>query len=83
MNEVKKNSPVLVMIITSVQQSSICTKAPSPVTAPFDSSTVGGGGGGGLESTKFINLIPPITIAWLLQYSGSRVEHMDGFSSRK
>ena len=38
---------------------------------------------GGLESTKFINIIPPIAIAWLLQYSGSRVEHMDGFSSRK
>ena len=38
---------------------------------------------GGPESTKFINLIPPTVVAWLLQYSGSRVEHMDGFSSHK
>ena len=35
------------------------------------------------ESTKFINLIPPTAIAWLLQYSGSRVEQRDGFSSCK
>ena len=28
-------------------------------------------------------LIPPIAVAWLLQYSGSRVEHRDGFSSHK
>ena len=32
------------------------------------------------ESTKFINLIPTIVVALLLQYSGSRVEHRDGFS---
>ena len=38
---------------------------------------------GGPESTKFINLIPPTAVALLLQYSGSRVEHMDGFSSHK
>ena len=38
---------------------------------------------GGLESTKFINLIPLTTVAWLLQYSGYRVEHMVGFSSLK
>ena len=37
----------------------------------------------GLESTIFINLIPPTAVAWLLQYSGSRVEHRDGFSSHK
>ena len=39
--------------------------------------------GGGLESTKFLNLIPPTAVAWLLQYSGYRVEHRDGFSSHK
>ena len=39
--------------------------------------------GGGPESTKFINLIPPIAATWLLQYSGFRVEHRDGFSSHK
>ena len=38
---------------------------------------------GGSESTIFINLIPPIVVAWLLQYSGSRVEHKDEFSSHK
>ena len=37
--------------------------------------------GGGLESTIFINLIPPTVVAWLLQYSGSKVEHRVGFSS--
>ena len=36
-----------------------------------------------MESTIFINLFPPIAVAMLLQYSGSRVEHMDGFSSHK
>ena len=41
------------------------------------------GHGGGPESTKFINLIPPTAVAWLLQYSGSRVEHRDEFSSHK
>ena len=35
------------------------------------------------EPTKFIILIPPIVVAKLLQYSGSRVEHRDGFSSYK
>ena len=35
------------------------------------------------EPTKFIILIPPIAVAKLLQYSGSRVEHRDGFSSHK
>ena len=39
--------------------------------------------GGGPESTKFINLIPPTAVAWLLQYSGSRVEHRNGFSFSK
>ena len=39
--------------------------------------------GGGSESTKFINLITPTAVAWLLQYSGSRVEHKDEFSSHK
>ena len=39
--------------------------------------------GGGPESTKFINLIPPTVVAWLEQYSGSRVEHRDEFSSHK
>ena len=38
---------------------------------------------GGPESTKFINLIPPTIVAWLLQYSGSIVEHRDGFSLHK
>ena len=38
---------------------------------------------GGLESTIFINLIPPTSVAWLLQYSVSRVEHKVGFSSHK
>ena len=36
--------------------------------------------GGGPESTKFINLIPSSVVAWLLQNSGSMVEHRDGFS---
>ena len=35
------------------------------------------------ESKKFVNLIPPTVITWLLQYSGSRVEHGDEFSSHK
>ena len=35
------------------------------------------------ESTKFINLIPLTSVALLLQYSGSKVEHKDGFSSHK
>ena len=39
--------------------------------------------GGGLKSTKFIIRIPPTVVEWLLQYSGSRVEHEDGFSSHK
>ena len=36
--------------------------------------------GGYPESIKFINLIPPTDVALLLQYSGSRFEHRDGFS---
>ena len=56
-----------------------CTKAPSSTTAPFDSWEHGGG----LESKKFIDLIPPTAIALLLQYSGSRVEHKNEFSSCK
>ena len=32
---------------------------------------------------KNLYLIPPIVVALLLQYSGSRVEHMDGLSSHK
>ena len=32
---------------------------------------------------KIYNLIPPTAVSWLLQYSGSRVEHRDGFSSHK
>ena len=38
---------------------------------------------GGPKSTKFINLIPSTLVAWLLQYSGSRVEHRDKLSSHK
>ena len=45
---------------------------------PFDSSAVGCP-----ESTKFINLTPSTVVAWLLQYSGSRVENKDGFSSHQ
>ena len=33
----KRNSPKLVMRITSVPHLLTCTKAPSPATAPFDS----------------------------------------------
>ena len=33
------------------------------------------------ESTIFINVIPHTTVAWLLQYSGSRVEHTNTFLS--
>ena len=75
---IKENSLELMMRIMSAQHVVICTKAPSLATTPFDSCAVGG-----LESTKFINLIPPIAVAWLLQYSGFRVEHRDGFSSHK
>ena len=35
------------------------------------------------ESIKFINLIPPTSVALLLQYSGSMVEHRDVFSYHK
>ena len=36
------------------------------------------------ESTKFVNLIPLTSVALMLpQYSGSRVEHRDGFYSHK
>ena len=35
------------------------------------------------ESTKFIIPIPPTAVAKLIQYSGSRVEHRDEFSSYK
>ena len=38
----EKNSPELVTRITSVQYIVICTKAPSPTVAPFDSLLVGG-----------------------------------------
>ena len=38
---------------------------------------------GGSESIKFINVIPPTAVAWLLQYSASRIEHRDGFYSHK
>ena len=69
---------MLVIRITSVNQVIIFTKAPSPVAAPFDSWHEGY-----LKSTKFINLIPSISIALLLQYSGSRIIHRDGFSSCK
>ena len=65
------------MIITSAQQFINCTEAPSIATTQFDSTSVGSP-----ESTKFIP-IPPTIVAWLLQYSGSRVEHRDGFSSCK
>ena len=33
------------------------------------------------EINKIYNLISPTAVAWLLQYSGSRVEHKDGFST--
>ena len=39
--------------------------------------------GGGPKSTKFINLISPTTVAWILQYSGSRVELRDEVSSHR
>ena len=74
---IKENSPELVMRITSAQYFVICTKAPSLETTPFDSWH-----GGYLESTIFIP-IPPTTVALLLQYSGSRFEHRDEFSSCK
>ena len=32
---------------------------------------------------KIYNLFLPTDVAWLLQYSGSRVEHRDGFSWHK
>ena len=38
---------------------------------------------GGPESIILINLTPPTAVAMPLQYSGSRVEHMDEFSSHK
>ena len=38
--------------------------------------------GGGLESTKFINQFPSAAVA-MLQYSGSRFEQRDEFSSHK
>ena len=44
-----------------------------PTRLPIDSGAVGYS-----ESTKFIP-IPPTIVAWLLQYSGSRVEHRDEF----
>ena len=46
----KRNSPVLVMRITSVSQLLTCTKAPSLATTPFDSYRPSRC----LESTKFI-----------------------------
>ena len=75
---IKENSPKLVMRITSVQQLIKCTKALSPATAPFDSCANLWSG-----INKIYNLIPPTIVAWLLQYSGSRVEHRDGLSSHK
>ena len=36
-----------------------------------------------IRNQQNLYLIPPTSVAWLLQYSGSRVEHRDGFSSRK
>ena len=35
------------------------------------------------EPTKFMTKFPPTVVVKLLQYSGSRVEHRDGFSSYK
>ena len=66
------------MRITSVQQTFIFTKAPSLTTAPFDLSPVGYP-----KSKKKLYLIPLTTEALLLQYSGFRIVHMDGFSSCK
>ena len=37
----------------------------------------------GILNQKNLYLIPPTTVALLLQYSGSRVVHRDGFSSYK
>ena len=74
----KENSPELVMRITSVQLLIKCTKAPSPATAPFVSWARRWSG-----INKIYNLIPSTAVAMLLQYSGSRVEHRDGFSSHK
>ena len=65
------------MRITSIQKTVIYTKAPSPTTMPFDSSLVGYS-----KSTKFIPNTSTV-VALLLQYSGSRIFHMDEFSSCK
>ena len=73
----KRNSPVLVMRITSVSQLLTCTKAPSMATAPFDSCHYRGAGINNIYKPKF----PPTTVVTLLQYSGSRIEHKDEFSS--
>ena len=37
----------------------------------------------GIVNQQNLYLFPPTAVALLLQYSGSRVEHRDGFSSRK
>ena len=72
-------SPTLVMKITSTYQLIICSLAPSSATAPFDSfhSRV-------IRNQQYLYpKFPPTAVVKLLQYSGSRVELRDGFSSYK
>ena len=61
----KRNSPILVMRITSVSQLLKCTKAPSPATAPFDSchSRVI------RNQQNLYPKLPPTAVVKLLQYS--------------
>ena len=51
---------------------------PPAISGVSDSCAVGYAG-----INKIYNLTPPIVVALLLQYSGSRVEHRDRFSSHK
>ena len=72
-------SPILVMKITSRYQLIICSLATSSATAPFDSchSRV-------IRNQQYLYpKFPPTAVVKLLQYSGSRVELRDGFSSYK
>ena len=62
----KRNSPKLVMRITSVSQLLKCTKAPSPATAPFDSCH----GRVMQNQQNLYSLVPPTVVVKLLQYSG-------------
>ena len=60
------NQPILVMRITSTYQLIICSLAPSPTTAPFDSchSRV-------IRNQQYLYpKFPPTAVVKLLQYSG-------------